>query len=76
MKFRLDILIFDYELKNFTVLKEADLSDKTGINRTTINRIKLNAPGMNPRLSTLISLCRFFDCTIDDLVDISDDDEI
>lgn len=44
-----------------------EVSDETDISRATLTRIA-NVPGYNTNTDTLNALCRYFDCTLNDLV--------
>jgi putative transcriptional regulator len=59
------------ERKRITV---SDVSHETGISRATLTRIS-NIPGYNTNTDTLNALCRYFDCTPGELLDLRDDEE-
>ncbi len=44
-----------------------EVSDETKISRATLTRIA-NVPGYNTNTDTINALCRYFDCTLNDLV--------
>jgi putative transcriptional regulator len=44
-----------------------EVGDETGISRATLTRIA-NVPGYNTNTDTINALCRYFDCTLNDLV--------
>lgn len=45
-----------------------EVAEKTGISRTTLNRIA-NIPGYNTNTNTIDALCRYFGCEIEELVE-------
>jgi len=51
-----------------------ELSEITGISRTTINRIS-NQPGYNATLDAVDALCRYFGCTPGELLEYVQDDD-
>lgn len=52
----------------------SDVSKKTGISRATLTRIS-NIPGYNTNTDTLNTLCRYFDCTPGELLELREDEE-
>ncbi|MBA1445767.1 MAG: helix-turn-helix transcriptional regulator [Chromatiales bacterium] len=52
----------------------SDVSKGTGVSRATLTRIS-NTPGYNTNTDTLNALCRYFDCTPGELLELREDDE-
>lgn len=46
-----------------------EVSEKTGISRTTLNRIA-NIPGYNTNTDTIDALCKYFECKVEDLLEL------
>lgn len=51
-----------------------EVSEITGISRTTVNRI-VNQPGYNATLDAVDALCRYFGCTPGELLEYVPDDD-
>lgn len=49
-----------------------EVAEKTGISRTTLNRIA-NIPGYNTNTDTIDALCAYFDCRLEDLLELVED---
>jgi len=50
-----------------------EVSDQAGISRATLTRIA-NVPGYNTNTDTINTLCRYFDCALNDLLVYIPDD--
>lgn len=50
-----------------------EVSDQTSISRATLTRIA-NVPGYNTNTDTINTLCRYFDCALNDLLVYIPDD--
>lgn len=55
-----------FEERRRITLKE--VANKTGISRTTLNRIA-NIPGYNTNTDTIDALCRYFGCDVKELLE-------
>jgi len=73
IRFRLNELYAEYQLKHGRRLTVAELSEGTGLNRMTLSRMQ-NSPGYNTSTDTVEKICRFFGCQVQDLMVIVDDD--
>lgn len=67
--FKLDELMWLYR----TTAK--DIFQKTGIGKSTLSTIK-NNKNVNICIKTLDKLCKYFDCTISDLIEYVPDEKI
>lgn len=50
-----------------------EVSKETGISRPTLTRV-VNVPGYNTNTDTIDALCRYFECTPGELLQLVDDD--
>lgn len=50
-----------------------EVSRETGISRPTLTRV-VNVPGYNTNTDTIDALCRYFECTPGELLQLVDDD--
>lgn len=64
--YKLDDLMWQYNVKS------RELAKATGIGQSTISGIR-NNKYMNVKLQTLNKLCKYFNCTLLDLVDYTPD---
>lgn len=48
------------------------MSEETGISKATLSRIA-NVPGYNTNTETIDALCKYFDCRIEELLEIVDE---
>ena len=46
-----------------------EVAEKTGISRTTLNRIA-NIPGYNTNTDTIDALCQYFGCGVEELLEL------
>ncbi len=51
-----------------------EVSQETGVSRATLTRIA-NVPGYNTNTDTLNALCRYFECSPGELLELRDDQE-
>lgn len=49
-----------------------EVSEKTGISNATLSRIA-NVPGYNTNTDTINALCRYFQCEISELLELTTD---
>lgn len=68
IRFRLKELIAEKEFQEGRRVTVHEISEATGIARTTLSRI-LNQPGWSTRTEYLDRLCAYFDCRIEELVE-------
>ena len=54
-------------------LKKKDLEERAGISHYTMNKL---AHGDNVTTDTLAKICRALNCTVDDIMEISFDEEV
>lgn len=64
--YKLDDLMWQYDVR------AQDVAEATGIGKATISKIR-NNKYMNVQLQTLNKLCKYFNCTLRDLVDYTPD---
>ena len=70
LRFRLKELIADREFKEDRRITLDEIAAATGIHRTTLSKIA-NKKGYNTTTDNLDKLCDFFDCTIQEMVERS-----
>lgn len=68
LKVKLSYLMIDHKIKSV-----AELSRRTGINRTTLSKLTDYKNPETVGLEILIKLCNFFDCSLNDLVEYTPD---
>lgn len=68
IRFKLRELIADLEFREERRVRLEDISDATGIHRTTLSKIS-RTQGYNTTTDNVDALCKFFDCSIDQLVE-------
>lgn len=73
IRFRLAELFADYQFKHGRRLTAIELSEATGINRMTLSRMQ-NVKGYSTSTDTVEKVCRFFNCGVQDLMVIVDDE--
>lgn len=73
LRFRLTRLIEEVEFREKRRLTLIEISEKTGIYRTTLSRISGPAP-FNTTTDNIDRLCRFFGCSVADLVEYVPDE--
>ena len=69
-RFKLKQLIHKYGYETGKDLTITELSEKLGINRTTLTHMANNKPGVNPGMAIIDKICSFFDCQPNDLIEI------
>lgn len=67
IRFKLKELIAEKEYKDKKRLSIKQISEATGIGRTTLSKI-VNQKAVNTTLENIDKLCQLFDCKIQDLV--------
>ncbi len=75
IRFLLKELISEYEFKTGKSLTINDLSESTGIHRATISKI-MNERGCVTRTENIDRLCKFFQCSVENVMRYVDDDEL
>lgn len=68
IRIKLRGLLDDKCFKDRRKISLNEVSEVTGISRTTINRM-VNQPGYNATLDAIDALCKYFDCTPGDLLE-------
>lgn len=68
IRFHLKKLIADWEFDKGRRLTLEELAQATGIHRTTLSRIA-NQKGYNTTTDNIDSVCQFFDCTVDKVME-------
>ena len=68
IRFHLKKLIADYEHRHGRRLTMGELAEATGIYRTTLSRLAGPKP-FNTTTENLDALCRFFQCSIEELIE-------
>jgi len=75
IRFRLKELIADREFNTGKKITFEEISNATGIHRTTLSKIA-NQRGYNTTTDNLNKLCNFFECPIANLIEhIADNDQ-
>lgn len=74
LRFKLTERIADKEFREKRRITVLEISEATGINRMTLSKL-LNVHGANVQTDNLERLCKYFACTIGDLVEYVDEDE-
>lgn len=69
IRFRLKELIADREFELGRRITLEEIARETGIHRTTLSKIA-NQRGYNTTTGNIDKLCRFFQCSIDQLVEL------
>lgn len=67
IRFRIKELMTDKAFKEDRRITFEELATTTGINRTTLSKMA-NQKGYNTTTDNLDALCKYFDCSIGDLV--------
>jgi len=75
IRFRLTELITDMSLRTGERVDLADVANATGIHRTTLSKIN-NVRGYNMTTSNIDRLCKFFSCTVGDLLVYVPDEDV
>lgn len=74
IRYHLKHLIADLEFKQGERVSLKDISEKTGIHLSTLSRIA-NQKAANTTIGNIEKICHYFDCKIQDLVEIVPDEE-
>lgn len=75
IRFRLKELIADWEFKEGRRITFDELSNETGIHRTTLSRIA-GLRGYNTTTDNMDRLCRFFNCPVERVMEHVSDEEM
>jgi putative transcriptional regulator len=67
LRFRLKELIQDKSFKEGRRVTLGEVSESTGIHKTTLSRLQ-NPTGYNTTTETINLLCKYFQCEVGDLV--------
>lgn len=67
IRFKLKELIAEKEFRESRVITLAEISEKTGIHRSTLSKIA-NERGYNTGTENVDRLCRHFDCDVGDVI--------
>lgn len=73
LRFKLSERIADKEFRERRRLTVLEVSQATGINRMTLSKL-LNQHGANVQTDNLDRLCKYFACTVGDLVEFVDEE--
>jgi len=73
IRYHLKHLMADLEFKRGERVSLKDISEKTGIHLSTLSRIA-NQKAPNTTIGNIEKICRYFDCKIQDLVEIIPDE--
>lgn len=73
IRFHLAKLMADRGFRERRRLELGDVSEATGIHRSTLSRV-LNRPGVNLTADNMSRLCAFFGCTLGELAEYVPDD--
>jgi DNA-binding Xre family transcriptional regulator len=73
LRFKLKELIADKAFKEDRRITIAEVAEECGLNRMTLSKIA-NRKGCSTNSDNLDKLCRYFDCSIEDLVTYIKDD--
>ncbi len=74
IRFRLKELMADKSFKSAKRLTFEEVASATGITRTTLSKIA-NTRGYNTTTDNINQLCRFFGCTVGDVMEFMEDEE-
>lgn len=74
IRFHLKEMIAEKEFAEKRRVTIKEISEDTGINRMTLSKI-INHPGHSTVTDNVSSLCRYFDCRVDQLLSYIPDDE-
>lgn len=66
-------LLDDKEFRERRHITLNEVSKETGISRPTLTRV-VNVPGYNTNTDTIEALCRYFECTPGELLQLVDED--
>ena len=75
LRFRLREMIVDREFKEGRRLSLDEISRETNIHRTTLSRIAGHR-GYNTTTDNFDKLCRYFDCSIERLIEYIPDEQV
>ena len=75
IRFRLTELLADRSFKEGRRIEWQEVAEGAGIHRTTLSRL-LNVRGYNASVSTLDSVCRYFNCKLGELAEYVPDSEV
>lgn len=74
IRIRFKQLLDEKSFKERRRITLAEVSKSTGISRATLTRIS-NIPGYNANLEVIDALCKYFSCTLGELLEFIPDDE-
>lgn len=74
LRFRLRRLMEEFEFQHQRRLTLTEISEATGIVRTTLSRMVGPKP-FNTTTDNVERLCKFFDCSVGDLIEYVKDDD-
>lgn len=75
IRFRLREIIIDKEFKEGRRISLDEIARETGIHRTTLSRIA-GQRGYNTTTDNIDKLCRYFGCTVGNLMEYVPDEEV
>jgi putative transcriptional regulator len=75
IRFRLTELLSEKAFREGRRIEWKDVADATGIHKATLSRM-LNVRGYNAGVSSVDSLCRYFNCQVGDLLVYVPDTEL
>lgn len=67
IRFRMAELMAEHSFRTGRRVEWREVADATGIHRTTLSKM-LNSPAYNATVSNIDLLCRYFGCTVGDLL--------
>lgn len=67
IRFKLKEMIAEKEFQTGRHITIKEVSEETGINRITLSKI-LNQPGHSTTTETIDRLCKYFECSVEDLM--------
>ena len=75
IRFRLTELLAERSFRAGRRIEWQEVAEQTGVHKATLSRM-LNVRGYNASLSSIDSLCRYFDCAVGDLLIYVPDSDI
>lgn len=73
---KLPVLIRQHEIKHNRLLNQKIVAEESNVSRATVNKLAQGGEVARVDGTTVTRLCRYFDCTLNDLFEITDDNEL
>lgn len=71
--FKINELIKNKEIAENRNISLQTISDESGVNRSALSKMKNPKTGYSTTTNTIESLCRYFKCSVEDIIEFRED---